>query len=397
MALTAALAACAYRGYELMPEETTPWATERYTLVVQDLPMPIAEMEFTQWIYSAVPQDQSAVPQEPEPLQNMQERTTEPTAAQGTHPPQNQTASAPQATSSAADGGGARYHSGITILPPTIAQVNAFLDSHPSKYGVGYDENAALDAATRESALNSLNCMRFIAGVPANVTWDYGKTDMAEAAAVLLMINGELSHYPKRPAHYDEGKYQLGYTGASTSNIADVGALYRRDAINRSLRLFLADADSTDNLNNLGHRRWMLNPPMGKTAFGVMDSYCVMTATDTSNAQAGPSIVMFPGQVTPKSYFENNWCWSVSFSKEYNVRGAKVTVMRRGDGATYRFGQGGNDGLFSISSHAYGQPGCVIFRPGNISIQIGDIYDVQMTGITKNGQEWLVQYTVQFI
>jgi len=393
LALISALVACAYQGYELPPEEeTTAYSTGRMVLMVEDLPMPMSQVEYTHWItvpQSAVPPpavEQSPVAQPPEPSANLPDISTDPAvnAAQPTAAPQ---APVHQAA--------ARYHAGISIMPPTIAQVNAFLAGNPTKRGVGYLENGSLDTQTRQSALNHVNNIRYIAGVPANVAWDDAKTEMAEATAVVMVANGNINHYPARPAGISDEVYRMAAEGARTSNLARSSFF---DVINGSIRQFLGDSERS-NLPELGHRRWMLNPRLGKTAFGALGAYCVMTIMDTSNTQAGPehSVVMYPGQVTPVDYFQNRWPWSVSFSGEFNIRNARAIMVRRGDGTAWQFGGGRSDGDFYINTVAFGQPGCVIFRPRGIFIKAGDVFDVQITGVLKNGRDWLVQYTVQFI
>jgi len=387
LALLLAPAACAYRGYDMPPEEeTTPYSTGRMVLQVgiEDLPMPVSQVEYTHWIMPPPYETRPGFSANP---------TAPPAVGQSAAPQTNQTQE--NTASPAATAAQPRYHTGVSIQPPSIAQVNAFLAEHPTKRGVGYLDNGSLDAGTRQSALNHVNNIRYIAGVPANVTWDDARTEMAEATAVVMVANGGVDHHPARPAGIPDDVFRMAAEGARNSNLARSNAF---DTINGSIRQFLGDSDRS-NLAELGHRRWMLNPRLGKTAFAAMGAYCVMTVMDTSNAQAGPehSVVMYPGQVTPVAYFENRWPWSVSFSGDYNVRAARVTMVRRGDGAAWQFGPGRSDGDFYVNTKTFGQPGCVIFRPWAIYIQAGDVFDIQITGVLKNGQDWLVQYTAQFI
>jgi hypothetical protein len=106
---------------------------------------------------------------------------------------------------------------------------------------------------------------------------------------------------------------------------------------------------------------------------------------------------MYPGQVTPVSFFAADWAWTVSFAAGFNISGAKVTVVRRGDGMGWQFSATGSSGVFYRSTEPYGQPNCLIFRPSNFTLLAGDIYDVQIDGVTRGGKPHLVQYTVQFI
>ena len=396
LALAMALFACAYRGYEPEPvdNETEQHFTApvRLTMEIEDLPMPVSQVEYTQWI-TAPPADQTAAQNAVQTAaSNTQAGATQGGSQQagnsqaGNAAQQNPPSSAMQS----------RYHTGISIVPPGIADVKAFLAAHPTQTGVGYTEDASLDAATRQSALNHVNSIRYVAGVPANVTWDDSKMFMAEATAMLMAVTGEVNHFPKQPSGITDDIFKIAAEGSKTSNLAYT--VQSRDVVNQALRFFLGDSDA-DNLAMLGHRRWMLNPPLGKTAFGALGAYCAMTVRDKSNTQAGAahSVVMFPGQVTPLSFFENSWAWSVSFTSDYNVNNTKVIMVRRGDGASWNFAKGSADGNFYINNEGYGMPRCVIFRPRGIAVQARDIFDVQLSGVKKNGADWLVQYTVQFI
>jgi len=391
LALAMALFACAYRGYEPEPVDnvteqqfTTP---VRLTVEIEDLPMPVSQVEYTQWITAPhtnqAGSQQTAVPNTQSP-------------AGGTQGGSQQAGSSTQAQNPQGSAMQSRYHTGISIVPPGIAEMKAFLEAHPTQTDVGYTEDASLDAVTRQSALNHVNSIRYIAGVPANVTWDDSKTFMAEATAMLMAVTGEVNHFPKQPSGITDDIFKIAAEGSKTSNLAYT--VQSRDVVNKSLRFFLGDSDA-DNLAMLGHRRWMLNPPLGKTAFGALGAYCAMTVRDKSNTQAGAahSVVMFPGQVTPLSFFEDSWAWSVSFTSDYNVNNAKVIMVRRGDGSSWQFAKGSSDGNFYINNEGYGMPRCVIFRPRGIAVQAGDIFDVQLSGVKKNGKDWLVQYTVQFI
>ena len=297
-----------------------------------------------------------------------------------------------------------RLSAGIGIPAPSLAELYDFLASHPRRSGAAYlaAPNAAspyalgrLDAASRASALNYLNCMRFIAGVPADVVWDDALADTAQAAALLIARNKNVSHTPGRPSDMPEELYRLGYAGAEGSNLASVGL---KDPLHLSLYHFLGDSDRA-NLRALAHRRWLLNPPLGRVAFGLVNGYCAMTVLDKSNAAASSrhDVVMYPGQVTPADFFDPGWAWSVSFAAGYDARAAKVTLVRRGDSLGWQFSAQGGSGEFSISTASYGQPNCVIFRPWNATCKPGDIYDVQIEGVTRGGQAHLVQYTVQFV
>ena len=73
----------------------------------------------------------------------------------------------------------------------------------------------------------------------------------------------------------------------------------------------------------------------------------------------------------------------------------KVTVTRNSDMKTWNLSQGSADGDFYVNNVNYGQKGCVIFRPKDLSVGVGsgenDFYQVSVTGIPKP-----VSYKVSF-
>ena len=141
-----------------------------------------------------------------------------------------------------------RFYAGIGIETLRIAEVQAFLEAHPSKTGYSYSETpdisayamGSLDEETRESILNFLNCMRYIAGVPANVAWDEAKTEMAQTAAYVQSRVRLLSHTPAQPDGMPGAVYKLGYEGSKSSNLAGPFLI---DPLNTSLFRFLGDSD----------------------------------------------------------------------------------------------------------------------------------------------------------
>ena len=124
-------------------------------------------------------------------------------------------------------------------------------------YQAGKVTTEALQVAT-----DRLNAMRRIAGLPA-VQLDLSLSEEAQYGA-LLLATSEFSHTPSKPADMDDGFYQKGYAATSSSNIAMGSDLAW------SVDLFMYDSDSS-NVAALGHRRWQLNPTMGKVGFGVAD------------------------------------------------------------------------------------------------------------------------------
>lgn len=89
-----------------------------------------------------------------------------------------------------------------------------------------FDEEPDLESETAgklsgesvENALNTLNFIRYIAGISADVeTSDYYE-NMAMAGAALMTKTG-MEHKPKKPAGVSQEFYQLAYEGTSSSNL----------------------------------------------------------------------------------------------------------------------------------------------------------------------------------
>ena len=214
-----------------------------------------------------------------------------------------------------------------------------------------------LSDRTTEAAFNALNQMRYVAGIPADVAYDAGYTEQAQAAALVNAINGTLSHFPERPEGISDDLYDLACIGAASSNIAaGTGSLAS------SVRLWMSDSDSS-NIDCVGHRRWMLNPTMKKAGFGAVGRFSAIYAHDGSFVSTTYSRVAWPAQNMPLEFWNNGDAWSVSFGKSVPMANVVVTLTRKGDGKVWTFSSSSADGYFNVENSNYGRPGCVIFRP----------------------------------
>ncbi|MCD7824752.1 MAG: CAP domain-containing protein [Clostridiaceae bacterium] len=253
-----------------------------------------------------------------------------------------------------------------------------------------YDAGS-ISSDSQQSALNTLNAIRYIAGIDeVSINSDY--TDAAQAAALVNAANKELSHSPEQPSGMSDSLYQLGADGASSCNLAYA-------SWERGLGSFLVDAwmDDSDssNIARVGHRRWILNPTMSETGFGwVYDSeigtYASMYAFDR-NASAEYYGVAWPAQNMPIEYFDSDYAWSISMGSSVDSSAVTVTLTRESDQESWSFSESSADGYFNVENSNYGQKGCIIFRPDDISYQAGDQFSVSITGLEED-----VSYTVNF-
>ena len=114
-------------------------------------------------------------------------------------------------------------------------------------------------SAFRQAVLRRVNWYRAMACLPGNVVFSETSNGYAQAAALLMSRNKALSHTP--PTSWF-GWNQTAYDGASSSSLF-LGA-WGSGAVDGYIE------DGTDGIGNVivGHRRWILFPPMRKMGTG---------------------------------------------------------------------------------------------------------------------------------
>ena len=301
----------------------------------------------------------------------------------------------------AAEGSGA---TGLNVTYHTQQEILDRMNSDAAVTGAGlsFSENpvtaspyapGTLSQETLNGAVTMLNQIRFIAGLQDNVALDDSYNQMTQAASLVNYVNNVLTHTPQKPVDMDDALFKMGETGAGSSNIA--WASWATQTFKDSLiNGWMADYDAS-NIDRLGHRRWCLNPSMGKTGFGAVagsnGTYSAMYSFDTSNSGASETGVAWPAQNMPIEYFDNVYPWSVSMGSEVNKDSITVTLTKVSDGRTWTFSSGSADGYFNVDNDNYGQTGCIIFRPDGASYSAGDSFRVTIDGLGTP-----VSYTVNF-
>ncbi|MEZ4460000.1 MAG: CAP domain-containing protein [bacterium] len=134
---------------------------------------------------------------------------------------------------------------------------------------------------TITDALRRTTLFRWLVGLPA-VTSNPGQQENVQSCATTLAASN------RGLSHALDDTYTCftpaAATGAGSSNLAQ-GVARPADSVN----LYVGD----NGVRSLGHRRWVLNPRMGSTAFGQRDSYGCMYAFDASGS-ANPLYVAYP-------------------------------------------------------------------------------------------------------
>ena len=258
-----------------------------------------------------------------------------------------------------------------------------------------------------ESALNDaveyVNFIRYLAYLGADVQLDPLYTMRAQHGAVLLAANGFLDHDAPRAEGMKDGFYQTALAGTSASNIAAINWM-DGDILIVSAEYFVRD-DGEANLGLLGHRRWLLNPYMGRTGFGLANSqsgmsYTAMYVHDDS-ADPGkwdnikwPSEGAFPADLTsydiPWSVILNPAVYSSDYSNVtvdmYEINAGRAPLK-----------------YFSVSTDSYGAGPCIIFMPDISAMGLSDyqqnqLWHVRVDGLrTVDGEAASIEYVVDMM
>lgn len=272
---------------------------------------------------------------------------------------------------------------------PLTPQDNAF-DQVPSisaPFSAGKVKDSVL-----QSALNRLNALRKIGGLPA-VSLDASLTENAQYGAVIIAAMGSLSHNPPKQPGMSEAFYEQAYSACASSNLAA-----GRDLVG-SIDLWMDDTGDQD-VGALGHRRWQLNPAMGKIGFGFASSssgyrqYASEKCFDSSAPAFDYDFIGWPSSGNfPGSLFRGAEAWSVSLNPgKYQAPSqsqVKVTLTRKADGRTW---VSGTDLYFAVDPTGYGVKNCIIFRPSGIQKYEG-VYTVKIDGLKTLGGKPITDFT----
>lgn len=270
-------------------------------------------------------------------------------------------------------------------------------------YSVGILSEPALD-----NGLNRLNAYRRLAGLP-DVSVDDDYSDLCAKGALVNAVNNTMTHFPSQPSGMDRSLYLDGYKGTSSSNIAFYNGYYPTiGPIAYSVDLWMNDSDIY-NIETLGHRRWLLNPKMGKTGFGaaVADDGAVHTAAysfdNSADAEDYNFISWPPSGNCPgdTDFFTKEHAWSVTLNPEKYLTpdsNVKVTLTRASDGKNWIFSKNTQDSslFFNVETNGYGVNNCIIFRPDRVYNYSGK-YTVTINGIKDiYGKNTSVCFAVNF-
>lgn len=253
-----------------------------------------------------------------------------------------------------------------------------------------------LQELAKDEALEYLNFLRGIAELEPVVRseiYDY----QCQHGAVLLAALDVVDHNAPQAPDMDQNFYDSAHLATTSSNIAQFHWM-RPTMLREGVAYFVRD-DGSRNLATVGHRRWVLNPYMNATGFGLANShsglsYVAMYAHDQGRPEAQWSEISWPaGGVFPVELMKWDLPWSVSLNPEiYDVNSSKIRVVLEEEtlGLCFEFdcSSGTGDGFCTVSTENYGSGPCVIFMPdfentAFVEYQQNQRWTVKVTGLVK--------------
>ena len=293
----------------------------------------------------------------------------------------------------------------------TVTSSSTIFDSQPS-ITAPYASGELTDEFL-ESGITYLNFVRFVAGLPEVELDDTLNTD-AQYGAVCLAAIDQLTHTPSRPAGMDDAFYDRAY-GATTS--ANISARWGYDPL-KSLQSAVSgcmdDNSSLNNLSCVGHRRWLLNPALGKVGFGYARSaenwdYIVNHVFDRSGPGCDYDFISWPVAGNhPTILFNTENPWSITLNpslyQKPSADSVRITITRASDGKTWSFDSttgapsSTSKPYMTVNNQGYGVSNCIIFHPGSDNVDSYEgVFTVDVSGIyTKSGSPAELHYQVDF-
>ena len=243
---------------------------------------------------------------------------------------------------------------------------------------------------TLNSALDTLNLMRYIAGI-SDVELSDTYNQFSQAGSLISAINGKISYYPAQPEGMSDELYNKGYGGCNSGSIS----CSDYSNLNRTIvDEWMADSS---NIKTVENRRWILNPNMKATGFGQVGIYKTMYINDSmydnDENLLSTAKVAWPAQVTPIEYFDEESPWSLtigSYISDSSDVTVKVTCKNTNEEWNLTPGKS-SKGYLYVDNNIYGEQGCIIFRPSGFSCEDGSVYNV-----TATGEFGTVSYDVEF-
>ncbi|ESQ80308.1 CAP domain-containing protein [Asticcacaulis sp. YBE204] len=282
------------------------------------------------------------------------------------------------------------------ITGQAIAQDPAYASKAAALYRVAPDiggcKSGELTAAEKQKALDTVNDIRRLHALPP-VVYDPAGDEEVMQISLMTAANGQLSHSPSK----DWRCYSpAGAKGANSGNLHG-GLISPYLSFDSTEAIVIGWV--TDALNavpdNVGHRRWILDPFLkqiafgrvsGATAGGMTEGAAMKVIYPSSSATTTKAeFVAYPYGDYPAKYFDPKALLSfgaiIDTSSSWNNQAvdysnAKVTITRRGGGAM-------SLGKIAYDNYGFGMPNNLQVQTPALSY--GVYYDVSITNVKVRG------------
>lgn len=275
----------------------------------------------------------------------------------------------------------------------TLVSLSELYDVIPN---VASCNEGKLKDSEKQKVLSIYNQIRIIHGLkPLQYNSNYD-IDVAKSA-LINVANSLLDHFPKTSY---ECYSQEGYNGSSTSNLY-ISSNFGPNSISES-RKGIESWIIDKNIEDLGHRRNMLNPFLKYASFGRVDGYSkknpdyyltgmtlkVHQFPDFHNlSDWNQDYVAYPYHEYPSSFFDESWYLSFSVvadkSNIWNNSQALIDLSQ----ATVTI-TGPNNNTLTITNlkydyASYGIPNCLYWKASGIAKEI--TYNVTISNVKIQG------------
>ncbi|MDZ7706953.1 MAG: CAP domain-containing protein [Trueperaceae bacterium] len=309
--------------------------------------------------------------------------------------------------------------SGAVYLPDPFLQLVTLADRAVTEGVVGYAaqttplfavppdvgscDEGELAAQAKEWALAEVNFLRVLAGLPPVVYDDAAQTEVQQAS-LMFAANAQTSHSPPPEWHCFSA---AGADGAASSNN---GITARNAPIDAVPEDFIALWADDRDVPGLGHRRWLLDPFLARTAFGLVEgtprtggfSHAVgaaLAVTGGGDADIGGlelPFVAYPRGDFPTELFSNDGFLSFSVLADPSARfGNDDEVDYSAATVRVRDAAGTNLSVSGVSTDhsAQGLPNQLQWKV--TGLQDGEEYTVEIDGVVVNGASETFRYPVR--
>lgn len=260
---------------------------------------------------------------------------------------------------------------------------------------IGACQAGVLKTEETERVLAAVNEIRALHGL-GQVLYDSESQTQVMQASLMFAANARLSHHPGSDWKCHSG---AGVEGAGTSNISGgVASPYLRfRASEDDVASWHTDVNNTI-ADNVGHRRWILDPFVKRIAYGRVsgdfDGNAVSTGSaikmiypaDWDRAQTTAQFIAYPFGDYPGKYYARGAILSFSVladasgkhrNASVDFADAEVSVFVRGGGRIAVSG-------VAYDNQWYGLPNNLQFKAEGV--EPGIHYEVRVTGVRVDGE-----------